>query len=100
MATTADGDPVWSQYCGDCTPALLIQGGAWGWRAHRHHLHGEGVDPGPHPPPAANGGRPLDRKPWTEADRVAFHQRNRTARRKARYAPTPARGPMPPRASG
>lgn len=90
-----DAEPS-TRTCPDCVPPLCVQGGAWGWRAHRHALHGEGENPGPHPPPARL--RENEGEPWTDAKRAEFHRRNRAARRRERYA-APAT-PRPPRGTG
>lgn len=71
-----------TRVCQDCVPPFCVQGGSWGWAAHRYVLHGEGKDPGPHPPPARPGKR--EGKPWTDAERAEFHRRRAAARRRAR----------------
>ena len=75
----------WTRECVDCVPSLWIQGGAWGWQAHRHQIHGEGEDPGDCPY-AAPRDRPLPPR-WTAEQHAEFHARRRAARRGERYAP-------------
>lgn len=99
-APASDPAGSWSRNCGDCVPPLHVQGGDWGWRAHRHALHGEGEHPGPHPPPAQDRTPPPGWTPWNDAQRAEFHRRRMADRRRQRYAPRAARGPLPPRGMG
>lgn len=91
-APPASGEP-WTRNCPDCVPELWIQGGAWGWKAHRYALHQEGDDPGPMP--GADDKRPpAGWEPWTEEQRAEFHRRRIAARRGQKHAPP--RTPRPP----